>query len=198
MSLFIEEWWSSLSNAEHIFWIIAVIFTVFFVIQFVLSIMGMDLEADSDIDLDSDMEADYDIDPSFTLFSVRSLIAFFTFFGWTGVLTLRAGSSVTFAVIVSVLTGTVAMVLVAVMLYQFIKMTESGNIDIKKALASIGEVYLTVPASEKGKGKIHVKVNGKVMELEAVTKGKDIKNGESVVVLEVLEDNVMLVETVKK
>ena len=102
MSMFIEEWWSTLSNAEHIFWIIAIIFTVFFVIQFVLSLIGMDLEADTDIDLDTDTEASYDVDPSFTLFSVRSIIAFFTFFGWTGVLTLKAGVSVPIAVISSV------------------------------------------------------------------------------------------------
>jgi hypothetical protein len=196
--MFIEEWWSTLSNAEHIFWIIAIVFTVFFVIQFVLSIIGMDLDADTDIDIDTDTEASYDVDPSFTLFSVRSIIAFFTFFGWTGVLTLNAGVSVPIAVISSVISGGVAMTLVAVMLFQFIRMTESGTIDIRKAISSIGEVYLTVPASEKGKGKIHLKVDGKLMELDAITKGSDIKNGENVRVVEILKDNLMLVETVEK
>ena len=36
------------------------------------------------------------------------------------------------------------------------------------------------------------------MELDAITKGSDIKNGENVRVVEILEDNLMLVETVKK
>jgi len=82
--LSINNWWVHLSGAEQVFWAIAVIFTILFTIQFVISLIGLDFDSDVDVDgTHADVHGgDFDVDPSFTLFSVRSIIAFFTFFGW--------------------------------------------------------------------------------------------------------------------
>jgi len=93
MFLFLEDWWGPLSSTEKVFWGISLVFSVLFLIQFVVSLIGLDFDTDSDVDVHADIEthSDYHLDPSFTLLSVRSIIAFFTFFGWSGVLVLNAG-----------------------------------------------------------------------------------------------------------
>ena len=117
------DWWVALSGAQQAFWGIAIVFSILFLIQFVFSLIGLD--ADTDMDGDLDIAGDVDTDPGFgldadfTVFSVRSIIAFFTFFGWTGVLVLNAGGNVLSAIGFSFLSGTIAMFIVGYLIYLF-------------------------------------------------------------------------------
>lgn len=50
-----------------------------------------------------------------------------------------------------------------------------------KAIGKIGKVYLTVPAHDQGKGKVNLRLNGALRELDAISMDNDpIKTGESV------------------
>lgn len=193
------DWWSSLNGTQQMFWGISIIFSVLFVIQFVLSLIGLDFESESDFEAGShaDVHSDYSLDPSFTLFSVRSIIAFFTFFGWTGVLALNAGIGTTMAVIFASVSGFAAMALVGYMMYLFSKLGESGNIDLNEALFQTGEVYLTIPAGKRNQGKIHIKIQGVMKEMDAITEGKTLTTGSRIRVVEILDDNLLLVEPVE-
>lgn len=189
------QWWESLSNTQQVFWAISIIFSVLFLIQFVLSLVGFD----GDVDFDADADAGgFELDTEFTLFSVRSIIAFFTFFGWTGVLVLNAGGGTWAAVGFASLSGFIAMFIVGYMMYLFSKLTESGTFNAQSALYNTGEVYLKIPSSKSGYGKIHLKVKGAVKEMDAVTEGDALPTGASVRVVEVLDDNLLLVEPVKE
>ena len=62
-----SQWWNALSSAQHIFYYIAVPFTLVLLIQSVMSIIGLgghdsDADADSDFDMDSDSDFDMDSD----------------------------------------------------------------------------------------------------------------------------------------
>ncbi|MEM9919372.1 MAG: hypothetical protein AAF990_14815 [Bacteroidota bacterium] len=198
--LFLGQWWSGLEGAQQVFWGIAIIFSVLFVIQFVLSLVGLDFDGDADMDFNTDSPGDsggYSMDADFTILSVRSIIAFFTFFGWTGVLFLKNGGSTLVALIAASVAGLAAMFIVGYMMYLFSKLTQDGSIDIREALYNKGEVYLTIPANKKGYGKIHLKVSGSLQELDAVTSGDAIPTGTSIRVVEVLDDNLLLVEQAK-
>jgi len=198
--LILGDWWNSLSGAEQVFWAIAIVFTVLFIIQFVLSLIGLDFDGDADFDISTDAGdagGGYSLDADFTLFSVRSIIAFFTFFGWTGVLVLGKGVKTWIALSAASLSGLVAMFIVGYMMYLFSKLTQEGNINIKNAINNTGEVYLTVPANKKGFGKIHLKIQGAFRELDAVTNGDALPTGASVRIVEVLEDNLLLVEPMR-
>jgi hypothetical protein len=155
-------WWNTLSGAEQIFWSISIVFSILFIIQFVLSLVGLDFDSDTDTDIDTDttVESDYSLDPEFSLLSIRSIIAFFTFFGWTGVLMLNAGTSTTTALIISTIVGFTAMFLVGYMLFSFAKLSQEGNVDLSEALFNTGEVYLTIPQKTGGKGKVHLSIQG--------------------------------------
>ena len=193
------DWWSALNGTEQMFWGISIIFSVLFVIQFVLSLIGLDFDSDSDFDVhaDTDVDSDYSLDPSFTLFSVRSIIAFFTFFGWTGVLALNAGLGTTMAVILATTSGFAAMAIVGYMMYLFSRLSESGNVDLNEALFQTGEVYLTIPAGKRAQGKIHINIQGVMKEMDAITEGKTLATGSRIRVVEVLDENLLLVEPVE-
>ena len=134
------------------------------------------------------------MDGDFALFSVRSVIAFFTFFGWTGVLALHGGASVLVTVILSSLSGMAAMLLVAFMMFWFSRLTQSGTLDIQEAVHKRGEVYLPVPAHKLGVGKVHVQLKGSLREMDAVTDGDALSTGTPVRILEVIDGEVLLVE----
>lgn len=194
------SWWGNLSGTQQIFWAIAVVASVLFLIQFVFSIIGVDLDADADIEMDTDItDTGYSLDADFSMFSMRSIISFFTFFGWTGVLVLNAGGTTMNALIASTAAGTAAMLLVAYMMWQFAKLSQDGTADITTALFQTGEVYLTIPANNTGKGKVHITVQGALKELDAITEEKrSIPTGAFIRVVEVMKDNILMVEPVDK
>ena len=193
MMIFVD-WWNSLNLAEQIFWTIAVIFTVLFVLQLIASILGMDLDSNADIDFHLDShDGHFDVDQSFTLFSIRSIIAFFTFFGWVGVILLSKGIALKLVLLISFISGFIAMIFVAFILFQLIKLAEVGTIDIEHALGKYGKVYVTIPEKRKGTGLVNIEMQNKTMELRAVTDGECLPTGTVIYVFKILEDNILLV-----
>lgn len=193
-------WWSELASTAQVFWGISIVFSVLFVIQFVLSLIGLDFDSDTDIEIgvDSNTDSGYSLDADFTLLSVRSIIAFFTFFGWTGVLVLNAGGGTWAAVGFASLSGFAAMLVVGYMMYLFSKLGESGTFNTKEAIYNTGEVYLSIPAAKNGYGKVHLKIRGALKEMDAITEGNQpLPNGAAVRVIDVLDDNLLLVEPVE-
>ena len=107
---------------------------------------------------------------------------------------LGAGLRTPQVLMIAFLIGFLAMVAVAYVFSKLLGLQESGTVDIVDAIGELAEVYLTVPGSKEGLGKIHLKVGGKIMEFDAVTTGHTLSYGTSVIVKNVDSDNVMLVE----
>ncbi len=194
------DWWIALSGPHQAFWGISIVFSILFVIQFVFSLIGLDADMDGDIEVSTDIDTDpgFGMDTDFTIFSVRSIIAFFTFFGWTGVLILNAGRDVYTAIGYSFLSGTLAMFVVGYLLYMFSKLSEDGNIEIDNAIFNTGKVYLTIPAGESGQGKIHITIDNSYREINAVTKNLEaLPTGSTIRVIDVIDDNLLLVEPIE-
>lgn len=190
----INLWWESLSPAHQVFWFIAVVFSVLFLIQFVLLLIGLDADSPDGFDQSFDH---VDTGIEFSALSVRSIIAFFTFFGWTGVLALHNHLGVIIAVAFASATGLMAMFLVAYLIFKFAQLEQSGTLNIKHALEKQGEVYLTVPGQQLGQGKIHIMLQGSMRELDAVTDGEPIRTGAKVKVVDILEKNILKVEVLE-
>lgn len=202
MLIVLGEWWAALEGVEKIFWGISIIFSVLFFIQFVLSLIGLDFQSDTDLDFDMDVETDtgFTTDVSFTIFSVRSFIAFFTFFGWSGVSVLSNGGSGLWAIIMGIVAGIFAMLIVGYIMYAFAKLQDDGSVyNPYEAIDEIGTVYLRIPALKQGKGKIQIKLQGSIIEVEAITnEAETIPTGTAIRVIDVLDREVMVVEPVDK
>ncbi|MFT5834354.1 MAG: hypothetical protein ACI97N_001992 [Cognaticolwellia sp.] len=200
MLLVLGEWWAALAGIEKIFWGVSIIFSVLFFIQFVLSLIGLDFDSDVDMDFDSDVDSGFSTDVSFTVLSVRSFIAFFTFFGWTGVLVLNNGVSGLWAVGFGAIAGIAAMLIVGYMMYLFARLQDDGSVfDPYEALDEVGTVYMKIPAGQQGSGKVQIKLQGSIKEVEAVTRdGEPIPMGTAVRIIDILDEKIMIVEPLDK
>lgn len=198
MLLVLGEWWAALAGIEKIFWGISIVFSVLFFIQFVLSLIGLDFDTDVDIDVDTD--TGFTPDASFTVLSVRSFIAFFTFFGWAGVSVLSNGGSGFWAVGVGTMAGFSAMLIVGYVMYAFARLQDDGSVfNPYEALDEVGTVYMRIPANKQGVGKIQIKLQGSIKEIEAVTaESSTIPTGTSIRVVDIIDDKIMLVEPIDK
>ena len=186
------EWFSTLPTFEKVYWFIAIIASLFFVVQLVLSLIGS--EVDTDLDVDAEIDADTGI--GFHFFTLKNLVAFFTIFGWVGLACIEKNYSNGFTILFSVLSGLAMMTVMAWLYYLSSKLKHNGTMNIKNALNQVGEVYLTIPANQSGKGKVMINVQGAVRELEALTKdNQDIKTGEIIEVVSI--ENKILIVTKK-
>jgi len=189
--LFFGDWFRGLSSLEQVFWGMSLIFSVLFVIQFVVSLFGFDFDADVEADIST---GDVGVEADFSLLSLRSVIAFFTFFSWTGVLMIKNGASLLAILVGSTFSGLLAFGIVAYLLYLFSKFNQSGTVDMEQALFQKGEVYLTVPGGKEGMGKVQIQLGQNLKELRAITEGDPLPTGSKIRVIEVLEDNLLVVE----
>ncbi len=159
-----SQWWDGLSFVLKVYWGIAVPFTVFFVLQLVLSFMGAETPDDLP---DTEIEADHGI--GFQFFTLKNLVGFFTIFGWSGVASIQAGLSIGTSLIVAVVAGLAMMSIMAGIFYLLMKGQADGTMKIETAVGKIGEVYLTIPAKRAGLGKVQINVGGALRTLEALS-----------------------------
>ncbi len=181
MSLF--EWWDSLGLALQIFYCIAVPSTLLLVIQTVLMFLGLEDSAEGDLDIDAP-DADFDDGvlgdditdisdvsglESLHIFTVRGIIAFLVVFGWVGVVMQSADISLMITVPVATLCAFAVMIAIAYLFKAVMKLKSNGAADNHNAVGSAGKVYLTIPPSRSGEGKVNVMLQGAYVERNAVT-----------------------------
>jgi hypothetical protein len=188
------EWFAELPSFLKTYWIITGISTFLFLIVLVSTVMGTDSDDIGDVDA----EIDADTGASFQFFTVKNLIAFFTIFGWSGIASYDAGYSNAVIIIISIICGLAMMTVMATMFYYISKLNSSGTLKMENALNAIGEVYLTVGANRSKIGKVQIKVQGALRELEALTDfDKDLKQGNVIKVIEVTNNGILIIEPQK-
>ena len=186
-------WWTSLSTAMQVLWAITLSASLIFVIQTVMTFLGLG-DHDADFDLDTS-DGSFDADPSMNLLTFRNLVNFCMGFGWTAVLMHEKIQSNALLIIVSVIVG-ILLVTVVMWIFKWLSgMQQTGNIDVhKSAVGCEGKVYLAIPGERKGEGKVQITINNAVRESDAVTDGETIPTGKAIKVTEVINDYTLLVE----
>lgn len=192
------NWWESLSYASQIFALIAIPATLVLLIQTVLMLIGIGMESDGadgvpdvDAEVDADLDSDGifdDVDPtgldSLRIFTLRGIIAFLVVFGWTGLVMNNAGINLWIVLAVAFVAGFAMMTFIALLLRGIMKLRNDGNIDNKNACGVSGRVYLTVPPSRTGEGKVNILLQGSYVERDAVTDEEEaIPTGAEIVVI---------------
>lgn len=135
-----------------------------------MAFLGMGSVAELDAHVDSTLHHDSPADAAnsaaaFKLLSVRSVLAFFTLFTWSGALYMAKGVSSTASIAYSVAWGFGAMFLVSLLFYGLRRMTETGNINLATCIGKTGTVYLDIPAC--GDGEIRMLCSGVMTHLKA-------------------------------
>ena len=177
----------------QVLWAITLSASLIFVIQTVMTLLGL---GDHDADFEEDTsDGSFDADPSMNLLTFRNLVNFCLGFGWTAVLMHEKIQSNALLIIVSVIVG-ILLVTVVMWIFKWLSgMQQTGNIDVhKSAVGCEGKVYLTIPGERKGEGKVQITINNAVREYDAVTDGETIPTGKAIKVTEVINDYTLLVE----
>ena len=171
-----EAWWEGLSALNKVFAIFALAFSVTFIVQMIMMVLGLDAHGHdiggSDIhavdmhDVGHASDADHGA-PGVTLtfLSVRSIMAFGTLFTWAGTLYLATGTSLILAIVYSVLWGLAGLFGVSFLLYWLLRMQEVGNVPLWKAVGEEGTVYMDIP--EGGTGKVRILCGGTICFVNA-------------------------------
>ena len=184
------EWFTNLDWFEQTFWIIALIGSLFFTIMLIATFIGGDIDADVDADVDFDVDGG-----GFHFFTIKNLIAFFTIFGWSGIAALDADFGKFATIAIATLCGIIMMLIMATMFYFVSKLNDSGTLNIQNAIGAIGEVYLTVGAERSRIGKVSVRIQGSLREMEALTdEDKDLATGTVVSVRAVTSNGILIID----
>lgn len=210
------DWWANLTLVQQILAFAAIPATVILILQTIFLLFGLGHGGGSDTDSDADCDADCDGDcdggcggstdyddsgdisdgiAGLRLFTIRGIVAFFAVGGWFGILLVDLGASTLLAVLGTVVVGTIATVLVALVMKWAMKLQDNGNLSIETAIGKSATVYLTIPANAERTGKVSIELQGRLTELEALTKETEpIRTGQLVQVVDVINGNTLLVE----
>lgn len=195
-----ETWWNSISSFEQIFWYIAIPFSIILLIQMILTFAGIS-GSSSDVGVEShdgtiaSEHHNGDMGQPFQFFTLRNFIAFFTIFGWTGIACLNSGLSSVMTVVLSVISGLVAMLIISLLFYFITKLAESGNSNIRNAIGKTGKVYIPVRANSSNTGKIQISFDNSLREINAITKdNEDLPTGTIIKVIDLVDESTVVVQ----
>jgi len=192
-----KDFFEGMSSLEYTYWIIALIGSAIFSVIFILTFIG----GSTDVDMEAD-GAEFDADDGgvgFQFFTFKNVIAFFTIFGWAGIICINNDYATSTTIVLSTIAGLIMMFLTSMLFFWMNKLAESGTLIIKNAIGVIGEVYLPIGAKRSNIGKVQIKVQGSLRELEASTDSeKDLKTGTLVKVIEIVSTEILLVEKLSK
>lgn len=156
------------------------------ILQVILMLVG-----GGDADFDGDVSPDIDVvdaagaaDASHVLvqLSLKTVVAFITFFGLSGMAAIDAEFTSTTTLLTSIGAGAAAFFIVGYLMSLMMSLQSSGNVDLSQAVGSSAKVYLRIPAKHSGSGKVTVAVGGRLLTKKAITLGDQIPTGTEVVI----------------
>lgn len=195
-----------------LFMLCAVIGGTVLFFQFVLTLLGMfDLGIDMDADIDvgdlgdvSDGGADvghvapaghFSLEWLWSMVSFRTVTAGMTFFGLFGMAMQSAGASPSLQFSTAMVAGLAAFYGVHAIMRAVLKLARDNTLQIQRTVGEAGTIYLTVPAAKAGTGKVHVVVQGRLEEFQAITPYPDkLVVGAKVVVTGIVDGDTLTVE----
>lgn len=183
---------------QQIFALIALPSTVLIIIQTVLLLIGIGGDSDTDVDVD-DVDGIELPDDGLAIFSVRGILSMLCITGWVAVALLETPLPQAVSVAIAIVCGIATLIGMAYLMRAINKLQSSGNIDIENCVGKIAEVYIPIPSSGNGSGKVNLTVQEKFSEFSAITTSADqLKTGAFVRVVAVSESGVLVVEPIEK
>lgn len=175
----------------QIFWGCAVVASVIFLIQMVLTLIGMD---SSDVDVDFDGADTMDLGGGLNLFTIKNFMGFLVGFGWTGVCFYDTIASPILLILAAFVVGCLFVGIFVFIYKQTKKLEHNGAFKIEDVKGMTVSVYLRIPSEGTGKGKVQVSQNGSVHELDALTDDEEIPSGAKVKVIDIIDQETVKVE----
>ena len=190
-----KEWFENLSVMEQIFFWLGIVATLFLIVQIILMCLS---SFGGDVDIDGDGDIDVDTDSGVSIFTIKSITAFFAVGSWSGLLTstLISDKLQWVAIIVALAAGALGMSVVVLLLRAIVKLQCNGAFVIEKIVGQRATVYVSIPPSRSGRGKITMNAQGRFMEIDAVTDGEEKLSVDEVVEIVSTENECAVVKKI--
>lgn len=184
---FINSWWDALNFDLQVFYGIAIVALIILLFQMITTLFfGMDGADGIDIG---------EHDSGMGIFSVRGITAFFTGFGWTGVICTKRGLDLIPTVAIAFVVGFSLMLAIYLMMRSLMRLQSDGTLDYANAVGQIATVYLTVSPVQRAGGQVEVMIQGRLTTAEALQKGGDpLPPGTKVKVVDKIGSTTLIVE----
>lgn len=179
-----EEIWNNWSNFEQLMICIALIFTLIFIIQVVLTFSGLSIDT---FDTFGGL-----VDDGVSFFTIRNMVSFFACLGWTAFILNGYDISQSFSFIAGAVVGLFAMFLNFMVIKAISKLSENNAFVIKATIGAYGTTY--TPISSEKPGLVQISYGGGLHEVYAKSDA-NIPSHTPVVVTEVLGSNLVRVKS---
>ena len=184
------EVYNALEPAQKIFWTVAIAASIVFVIQTIMTFVGLD----HDTDLDAGGLDGVDADGVSGFFTFKNLVNFLLGYGWAGICFKNVISSPTLLQLAAVGVGVVFVLVWVLIVRQVMKLGVDKTFRLEETVGQVADVYLRIPAAGEGKGKVMVSVRGSVHEIDAVSVSSGIPTGAKAKVLRTIGTDTVEVE----
>ena len=186
---------NSLEPLQKFFWTIACCASLVFIIQTIMTFIGLGTDADVDAGpMDGSVDSMEDGAMS-GVFSFRNLINFLLGYGWAGVLLFDDIEKRWLLQLLAIAVGVLFVLAFVFMFRQVMKLSHDGSFKMSETVGLKADVYLRIPAARTGRGKVQVSVKGSIHEIDAMTDNDtEIATGGQVQIVEVLGDDLLLVK----
>jgi hypothetical protein len=177
---------------DTVFLICAALGGTLIVLQLLAGLAGFGGDHDTDHDTSADHDHDQGRDSGHAgswflgLLSVRTVSAAILFFGLGGKVALAAGAEELPALGIAIGSGLAALYVVAQLMRSLSRLKADGTARVDRAVGRTGTVYLRVPGSRSGPGKVHLSLQNRTVEYQAVTAGVELPTGTPVKVVGVV------------
>lgn len=182
---------------DTLFQVCAALGGTLLVCQLVASLVGFGGDHDFDHDAHVDVAGhghDHGGNWFFGVLTFRTITAAVTFFGLGGLIALQYGTNELSALGLAGAAGAGALYAVALMMQSLKSLKADGTTRIDRAVGQAGTVYLRVPGSKAGPGKVHLMLQNRTVEYQAVTAGGELSTGTPVRVVAVVNADTVEVE----
>lgn len=173
-----------LSWAEQLLWVAAVVFTILLSIFLIMQFFNEEHDHS-------------ETRPKIT--GARFILTFFTFWAWTSLLAHIWEPGL----LISLLDGLPFGILAALFPYLVLRLRKPVKkivpsnrpaFNYQEALTSTGEVLQYIPPHQEGLGRVHLNLRKAPYALDAVSIGAEIRPGDSVRVVDIVDDHILVVE----
>ncbi|MDY3554343.1 hypothetical protein R5W24_003463 [Gemmata sp. JC717] len=179
---------------ETVFLVCAITGGTLVVCLLVAGLFGFGSEHDIDHDADTDADDAGHGNALFGMLSVRALTSSLLFFGLGGMTARYYGADELAAFGAALGSGAGVLYLVAAALRAMKRLRSDGTVRVERAVGTTGTVYLRVPGERTGCGKVHLALQNRTVEYQAVTAGGELPTGRPVKVVAVVSADTVEVE----
>jgi hypothetical protein len=180
-------WWQTLPIEQQVFHAIALTATLVLLLRLGLGFIG--------IDHVSDIDSSVGHGSGLGVLSVQTVATFFVGFGWVGIVWLRQGHGLFWAILSGVVVGATLMVGTVLFVRVLLRLQHSGTLDYRNAVGMVGTVYCPIAPRRGNGGQVEVLIQGRTVFADALTEGGEpLPTGAKVRVTSLLARTTLLVE----